>query len=393
MQSKDVSPDRLSEAKQAAVKEIQALEAGDVGMVIAFSDRADVRQGFTSDRQRLLSAVQGIEPTNRTTDILEALRAAAGLANPGRASFDNVNDVQVAEAQPAKLRLFSDGGFPVVADFDLRNLTAVYTPIGQTGSDNAGIVSFAVQRNEEKEEEAEAYGRILNSSSEKISMLASLSLDGQILDAAQVEIEAGGESGVSFQLNQIPEGILKLELDRKDSLAIDNIAYAALRPARQLSVLLVTEGNNALELALQTEQLKRTATLEIQHPNYLENPEYSRRMLAGFFDLILFDRCAPKELPACNTLFIGQQPPGTDWKLSEPQGPLMIVDWDRSHPTMQFLEMGSVRIVEGQVVTPPEGGTELMRADVGTVLAISPRGPFQDAVLGFPLVKSGTKGR
>ncbi len=112
MQATDESPSRLEHAKKLVKEQIKSMRSGDVAMVLAFSDRADVRQGFTADRQRLTAAVNAIEPTNRTTELLEALRASAGLANPGRASFGGVNDVVVADALPASLYIYSDGGFP-----------------------------------------------------------------------------------------------------------------------------------------------------------------------------------------------------------------------------------------------------------------------------------------
>ena len=392
MRTTDVAPNRLEDAKRQAKAEIQALESGDVAMLIAFSDRADVRQGFTLDKQRLLSALNGIEPTNRTTSLGEALRAAAGLANPGRASFDNINDIQVAEALPAKLRIFSDGGFEQVSEFDLGNLTPIYTPIGTSDAANAGIVSFSVQRNEENEEQVEAFARIFNNADRDIRVMATLSLDGQELDATEVDVAAGEEAGVNFQLNQVPEGVMELKIDYPDAFVLDNTAFAALRPARQLSVLLVTEGNNALEIALRTPQLRKVTALEQKSVDYLQSEDYQQKSSTGYFDLVVFDRCSPSELPACNTFFIGAAPMNTEWKLSEPQGPLMIVDWDRGHPAMEYLEMGSVRIVEGQMVTPPDAGAELMRSDLGTIMAISPRGAYQDAVLGFPMIRATSEG-
>ncbi|MCU0713582.1 MAG: hypothetical protein MUC43_16095, partial [Pirellula sp.] len=75
-----------------------------------------------------------------------------------------------------------------------------------------------------------------------------------------------------------------------------------------------------------------------------------------------------------------------EWKTGEASGPIIILDVDRSHPITQYLEMNSVIIVEGMTVTPPEGGKVLMSSDSGPMFGLSPRGPFQDAVLGFSVV-------
>ena len=80
MQATDVAPNRLEVAKTKAKEQLSKMNRGDVAMIMAFSDRADVRQGFTADRNRLLAAIDSIQPTQRTTDIREAMRAASGLA-------------------------------------------------------------------------------------------------------------------------------------------------------------------------------------------------------------------------------------------------------------------------------------------------------------------------
>ncbi len=406
MQATDVQPSRLEMAKKKVKELLSDTQGDDVGMVIAFSDRADVRQGFTNDRNRLLSAVNSIEPTSHATDVGEALRAAAGLANPGRSSFDNLNDIMVAEAIPATVYLLSDGAFGDLGDFDLGKLKLEYLPIGEPKAANLGIVSFAVQRNDDKNGQLEAFARIVNSSDETVEFSASLELDGQLLDASTGSIAAGQESGLLFELSEVEQGQLKLQLDYPDSLAVDNTAYAAIRPARPINVLLITPGNNALETALQTPRVQLVATVRIEPPSFMTAPAYLTATADATFDLILFDQCTPKEMPASNTMFIGSIPPfpaapatspgdATDknqWRFGQLEGPVVVLDVNRSNTITQYLEMGAVSIVEARTVTPPESGVVLMSADIGPILSVAPRGPFQDAVLGFSIVQATSEG-
>lgn len=406
MQATDVQPSRLEMAKKKVKELLSDTSGDDVGMVIAFSDRADVRQGFTNDRNRLLSAVDSIEPTSHATDVGEALRAAAGLANPGRSSFDNLNDIMVADAIPATVYLLSDGAFGDLGDFDLGKLKLEYLPIGEPKAANLGIISFAVQRNEDKNGQLETFARIVNNSDEKVEFSASLELDGQLLDASTGSIEAGQESGLLFELSDVEQGQLKLQLDYTDSLAADNTAYAAIRPARPINVLLITPGNSALETALQTPRVQLVASVRIEPPSFMTDPLYITATADANFDLILFDQCAPKEMPASNTMFIGSVPPfptapvanpgdATDknqWRFGQPQGPVVVLDVNRSNTITQYLEMGAVSIVEARTVTPPESGVVLMSADIGPIFSVAPRGPFQDAVLGFSIVQATSEG-
>jgi hypothetical protein len=418
MRASDVDPSRLEMAKKKARELISDTSTDDVGMVIAFSDRADVRQGFTNDRNRLLHAVDSIEATSHATDVGEALRAAAGLANPGRSSFDDLNDIMVADAIPATVYLLSDGAFGDLGDFDLGKLKIEYIPIGEPKTSNIGIVGFAVQRNEDKAGRLEAFARVVNKSDEKADFSASLELDGKLLDASTGSIEPNQESGILFELENLEQGLLKLQIDFADSLAEDNVAYAAVRPSRPINVLLVTPGNTALETAMQTARVQLIATVRVEAPSFLDQPDYISAAENTNFDLIVFDQCEPKQMPSSNTLFIGGKPPiaqsnastslekseqetvvgGPDsaskdsWQLGELQGPVIVLDVNRSNSMTQYLEMGAVSIVEARTVAPPESGTVLMTGDIGPIFSIAPRGPFQDAVLGFTLVQSSASG-
>ena len=147
MQATDVAPSRLDEAKRQVGELIDQMRSGDVAMLISFADTARVEQGFTDDRRQLHRALEAIRPTSRGTSLLEALKLAAGLANPGR-SAEDVSDVQVAEALPATLYIFSDGRFGPVAGFALGNLDPKFVPIGSPEARNVGITAFSVRRNE-----------------------------------------------------------------------------------------------------------------------------------------------------------------------------------------------------------------------------------------------------
>lgn len=424
MQATDVDPTRLDAAKKRVRELIEETSSDDVGMLIAFSDRADVRQGFTKERNKLLSSLDSIQPTMHNTDLTEALRAAAGLANPGRSSFEDLTDIQVADAVPAAVYLLSDGGFGDLGDFDIGKLQIQYIPIGEPTTANVGIVSFAVQRNEDKENQLEAFARIMNHGNSQVSFTASLELDGKLLDASTVTIEPNAEAGLLFELSELEQGQLKLTADYADSLAADNVAYAAIRPDRPINVLLVTPGNSALETALQTARVQQVASLQVEGVSFLTDPKYSESANSSVYDLIVFDQCSPTTMPQSNTLFIGSLPPPdpskatkatpttdqsatqakpeddpdaasqsqSDWVFGSLQGPIIVLDVNRSNPMTQYLEMGSVGIVEARTVRPPESGDILMISDAGPLFGIAPRGPFQDAVLGFSIVQATDQG-
>jgi hypothetical protein len=420
MQASDSKPSRLEVARGKAMKLIQDAASNDSAMVIATSDRASVEQGFTNNRSLLEKAVERIEPTAQLTDVSEAFRVAAGLANPGRMSFEDNVDIQVADAVPATVYFLSDGAIGELDESEFGQLKIEYVPIGNPDTPNAGILSFAIQRTETQEAQANpgsisAFARMIQHGSQAIECTASLYWNDSLVDAQKVQLQPEQETGIQFELQGIESGTLKLQLDHPDALPLDNVAYAAIRPDRQVSILLVTAGNTALETALRTQRITQIAKVQIEPISYLASQDYQTNASEAKYDLILYDSCSPEKMPASSTLFLGSVPPAdiqptvgleaTDsspsaiepeetpkWTFGELSGPVIVLDVNRSHPISQYLEMASVGIVEGRTVRPPSSGAILMISDNGPLFAIAPRGPYQDAVLGFDIVRPSAEG-
>jgi hypothetical protein len=93
-------------------------------------------------------------------------------------------------------------------------------------------------------------------------------------------------------------------------------------------------------------------------------------------------------MPRANTLFIGSVPPAADaWKPRTPMAGLSVIDVARGHPIMQWVEISSdIQFAEGTPVDPPPGGAVLIDSDGGPLFSIGPRGAFEDAVLGAPII-------
>ena len=211
MTATDVAPSRLAEAKRQVGELVDQMRSGDAAMLISFADTARVEQGFTGDRRQLHRALEAIRPTARGTSLLEALKLAAGLANPGR-SAEDISDVRVAEALPATLYIFSDGRFGPVAGFALGHLEPKFIPIGSPDARNVGITAFSLRRNEAKPDRLQAFARLENFGREPVSVSTELLLDDRLIDADRAELTPGESRGVSFDLGAVESGVLKLRL-------------------------------------------------------------------------------------------------------------------------------------------------------------------------------------
>ena len=101
MTATDVKPSRLDEAKHRAGELVDQMHSGDAAMIISFADTARVEQSFTDDRRRLREGLAAIRPTARTTSLLEALKVASGLANPGRSTEDTATSGSPRRCRPS----------------------------------------------------------------------------------------------------------------------------------------------------------------------------------------------------------------------------------------------------------------------------------------------------
>lgn len=406
MQATDVGPSRLAEAKRRAGDLIGEMNSGDVAMVVSFSDSARVEQTFTDDRRQLRRSLDAIRPTSRPTSLLEALKVASGLANPGRSSPE-MTDFQVAEALPAKLMIFSDGRFAPVTGFSLGNLEPVFVPIGDAGAGNIAIVAFSVRRSETQAGMLQAFARVENFGAEEAGVALKLLMDGRTIDADRLKIPAGEAQGVTFDLGAVTSGVLKLQAAvdagdavgsgnsgsaAQDALAVDDEAYAVVDPPRRAHVLLVTPGNEPLEFALGTDSSKEIAEVEVKPPAFLDTPQYVSAALGGTYDLVIFDRCSPRtpkekpEVPQANTLTIGAVPPSAGWSAGPKADLPQIIDVETSHPLMQWTDLGDVVLLEGTPLELPPGGSVLIDSDAGAMLGLAPRERFEDVAMGFVIL-------
>ncbi len=391
MQATDVKPNRLEEAKRRVADLIDQMRFGDSAMLVCFSDTARVAQNFTGNRQQLREALAAIRPSQHATNLTEALKLAAGLVNPSQ-SNENVTEPDVSNT---KLFIFSDGRFPDVPNFALGNLDPTFVPIGRTDAANVGIVAFAVSRDEEHKGKLQAIARLNNTADPKAESAASnvilkLYVNGQArpINADQLSIPPGETKGISFDLEDFESGVLQLQAETHDQLALDDEAWVVVNPPRRARVLLITPGNEPLQHVLLTKAAGELADVRVESPDFLKAKEYQNQVELGVWDLVIYDRAAPAQMPRTNTFFIGCVPPGGRWKAKPEVIVPQVIDAATLHRLMQWVDTSEIqRIVSATPLEAPPGGTVLIDSDKGPLLATAPREAFEDLVLGFVLVE------
>jgi hypothetical protein len=309
MSATDVQPSRLEQAKEEALKEIDARRDTDFGMAIVFNSSAEILQSFTNDRALLRRAVESIGPTQRTTRIEEALSLADSLANPNRSADENVPLPAAAlEGMPTEVHVFSDGRFLDVPDFALDNLNvALHTvgDLGPAGCDNVGIVSFSAVRDDLDPGRLRVFVRVLNFRAEPSQVRVQLTATvngtpleepiGEVLALPACEVapepardparrgerppegqaprDTPGEGAATFVLADIEEGanvVLHARLlDVRDRFPLDDEAWLTVGLVRKAKVLVVGDANPILHAFFDHPATEKIATTTYLRPSDL----------------------------------------------------------------------------------------------------------------------------
>lgn len=415
MSATDVPPSRLEKAKEDARKVVRSMGGDDLAMVVSFAETAHVVSNYTGDTRLLLRRIDSIEPTQSTTSLREALQVAAGLANPSKQIGEGV--VATSALITPKLKVYTDGGFADVEGFSLGNLEPEVIVIGpppppysppakgsapadaeaklHTPSDNVAIAALQARVNDEQPDVYQLFGRVHNFRAEKVDTEAQLyrhekdkpGEEGTLIDAISLQIPPQTDQSFKFDLPDTGLAELEVRLTAKDALELDNRAFAIVGNARKAQVLAITSGNRYLLDAFNTPTATERADVRVATAEEAKQEELAREIRGGRFDLVIYDGVRPDTPPEANALYFGAFPPGPAYANPRAVETPVILDWNISHPLMQYIrDLSLVFIAKASLVELPQGATSLIESNHGPLAFVAPREGFTDTVVMFPLL-------
>ncbi|MGQ9657084.1 MAG: vWA domain-containing protein [Fimbriimonadales bacterium] len=326
MRARDVSPSRLDAAKNRIRRFVQELNPGEQLSIIEAGAQVRVLTSLTSDKQKLLNAINQIQPTDTAGSLDEALRLAAAL---------------VGKSDESRIVLLSDGAFPPVSDFSAGNAKLVFESLGSSG-DNLAISAMDVQ---ERGSGLEWFVGVRNYGSQPNKAILEFYAGGKLVDARPITVGAGQTIGQTLTAQQLPEP-LEARLLVDDALDADNRAFRVGIAQKLVRVLLVGEGNFFLERALTLEP-----NVKVDKAPSVPETERGERVGGGNYELIIFDRVAPVSVKARAVMVIKAQG-GPIAALGQPVRQPRVALWEREHPLMRYLELGNLLIDSAPRLTP-----------------------------------------
>ncbi|MFQ5656138.1 MAG: VWA domain-containing protein [Candidatus Methylomirabilales bacterium] len=361
MQASDVHPSRFDVARAEAMAFLNRLEPGREVLVMEAGVRPVIHQPFTADRERARQALLHLSPQDGRATIREALELLS----------------TVVGASSLEVHLFTDGAFERLAWSPAENQVLTSHRVG-VRSRNVGITSFRIRKTYYSPSRYELFVGLVNSARETIRFALALSLEGDLLHTEQVVLPAKTRRGLVVPILHWRGGVVEARLDVSDDLEVDNRAYVIIPPPQQLKVLMVSEGNLFLEKALSVDP---QIDLTVVDP---EDFPQARRD----HDLVVLDNYSPNSIPSGRYLLIRSVPGNAPIEVFGTVRAPRIVDWDRTHPVMRYLDLANVVIESALKVRPLAGAHTLIDSQLTPLaLAFQERG-YRLVFLGLDPLKS-----
>jgi len=315
MQTREADGTRLEQAKRGVRARLDALDAAAEVMLVSVANRPQVELAFTADRKKLAEAVDAAEALDLGTDLDGALALATRAA--------------AASEVPVRIDLFTD--IPA-ARLDASWLQRVNVwPTGET-DDNLAVESLRVfQGSFQSPQDARAYVTVRNHAASETHGNLVISVGDRVVDR-QLFTVAPGAAREFFVAGFPSGGLLRAHLERGDALSADDTAFAWIREARRLRVLLVSDQEGLAGDLRAITSAGGFADLAEQ-----SSAEYSTTPAAA--DLTVFYGFVPTALPKRPCLFVFPDTAegflAADGEVTDAE----IFEVDRSHPAVRGLQL------------------------------------------------------
>lgn len=310
----------------------------------------------------LTSRVQFIgDPDSRNRTIQALADVTAGGSG---ALLHNALDVFEAETRGKEVPeviLLTDGGLDTTGLKPFPGALRV-SRVGQDGQ-NQGITQLSVRPAPNAPNTYEAFARVTNYDDQAIELPIRSSADGGVVfDRRTVRVPARGQVEMVLK---VPTGarLIEVRADAKDVLPVDNYAAALVSRSDTTKVTLVSENPAFLERALQSNPSIQVKT--VAPGDYRATPDSQ---------VTVFDGFVPDQLPATDLLFVNPRfgpNPGVSGPVQGPSDDIKApvpVRWDRSHPLLAGVDVGSMTFGRARLLDLPDWATPIMEAPDGPLV-------------------------
>ena len=352
MLSRELGETRLVHAKNEVLNHIDQVSAdGGMMVMVTHAPSSYIQQIFTTDKEKLRTAVDSIQPTHKGGGLTSVIDNALRYVDTPQDQIYYITD--------------SPENIPV---------TSVPITIITVGDEakNIGIVKFRAER---IAAQYHVFAAIQNWTDTEQVVATQLELEGGIsIDKKITSIPSGKVENVLFNINaeERLDGVaISLHLvDVEDDFEIDNRTWTILNAKNQYRILLVSNRNlSFLDLLLES----YGEHVEIQK---VSTDEYHG---TGDADIVIFDREIYKEQgqfninPSQGVVYINWQdelPFLKDSSVEVINTPVRVIKENITHPIMQDVSLMNIQIKESVRRKLPLWGVPLVETEKGSIVWI-----------------------
>ena len=330
MQAQDVAPSRWEAAREQAAQLITSLRNRDEMAIVVGGAQARVACGFTGHERTLRDALSEITVTDGPTQVAAAVDLGRQL---------------LADTPQGRVVVFTDGCFSesqAWTDDPQVELHVVGTRKG-----NVGLTNFQVRRSLADPIGYEILTRVANASDDEVKCRLEIDLNESPVDVIPLTLAPGEQWSKTIEKTSVDGGRLVARLKHDDALPLDNLAEAVLPKRRMQQVMLITDGNTFLRMALQANPLVQLKVSSVLPETY--DPEV----------LYVFHRKVPGEMPKVHALVIDPLTGSDLWQLGDVLENPIVTRQDEDSPLMRHVKLDNVLMPEAHKVMPPEDATIL----------------------------------
>ncbi len=387
MNATDVSPSRLSAAKDEALRVIGGMRFRDELAIVAAGGPPRVVCGFSSHGRTLSHAIDDVAQTDNPTRVTEAVELARRLL--GERQDEHQREIvvltDVVQASSLQLKEQPDVSDPPTPDESAKSNSAelvaswklaLRMTVLRFGSNvgNVGITQFQVRRSLIDPLGYEILAEVTNASDEAVECRLEIDLNEDVVDVVPLKLTPGQRWSQSFEKTSAEGGHLTAKLDRADTLAADNLARAVLPKREVMPVTLVSDGNLFIQKVFESNPL--VALSRVDPSGWKPAPNGGTTVL---------HRHVPEQLPSGSFLVIDPRGSCDLWQLGEPvQNPIVSQqNKDYSSSLLGHVRLDNVLMPEARQVKfiSDEGVKVLARSLAGDPLLAVIERPGQKVLL------------
>jgi len=345
MAATDGAPTRLAQAVQRAERTLGALPAGAESTLVVAGPRTEVLVPFTQEPGRVRAALRQLAPTEARGSLREGMQLGLALARsrPG-----------------VVVHVFSDGGGGSLADLPQGDTPVVYHRVGAR-SGNAGIVALDLRASPSSELQRQVFVTVQRFGP-PVEGTVQVFLADQLVGLRSARL-ADAPVSLVFDLPAAASGLLRAELRADDDhLPTDDRAWAIVEPIRKRRVLAV--GTDALT----TRALAADPRVALVRRRAAELTEST----LDAADAIFVAEPVSLDLQGRAVAWLGPRAGGPA-TLGAPAPRPSVLSWQRTHPILRLVALGTVQIQDLPAVVDPAGMAPLVTTTTGPLLLAGER--------------------